>query len=150
MHEAALEGDWLAAELILCRDPSLVHDYITEEGDRALHVAAAMSHEEFVGNLVNNMEEDKVALLDGRGYTACCYAAISGTVEIAEIILEKNPSLCTARDIGGETPLHKGILHNNEEISSHLLKCSKIEDLSKEEWFDLLLRAIDNRMYCMI
>lgn len=32
MYWAVLEGDWLAAEVILSRDPNLAHDYVTEEG----------------------------------------------------------------------------------------------------------------------
>lgn len=150
MYKAALDGDWVAAEVVLAGHPDLARDHITEEGDRALHVAVARKHEEFVQKLVEKMSPDDLALLDGHGYMACCYAAISGTVGIADIILKSNPSLSTARDKNGATPLQKATLHGNAEMVSFLLNCSKVEDLSREEWFDLLLNVIRCKMYGMI
>lgn len=147
MYRAALEGDWVAAEVLLGQDPSLAFDYVTEEGGRALHVAVAMKHEEFVKKLVGHIAEDKLASVDGRGHTACCYAAISGEVEIARVLVEKNRKLVTAPDEEKVTPLHKAALRGNKEMLRYLLSSTESEDLSKEEWFDLLLVTIRGRMY---
>lgn len=150
MYKAALEGDWVAAGVVLARNPNLAHDHITEEKDRVLHVAVAREHEEFVQKLVQNMSPDDVALLDGHDYTACCYAAVSGAVRVADLILQRNPSLSVSRDINGATPLHKAALHGNGEMVSYLLKWTKVEDLSREEWFDLLVNVMQNVWYVVI
>ncbi|KAH6801434.1 hypothetical protein C2S52_001898 [Perilla frutescens var. hirtella] len=147
MYRAASEGDWLAAEIILQRDPNLAFDHITEDGDRALHVAAAMKHKQFVQKLVEKMSSNDLTLLDGNGYTACCYAAMTGIVEMADIMRKKNPSLGTARDKYGKTPLHKAASRAKAGMLWYFLNSAEVADLSKEEWFDLLLVTIDNGMY---
>ncbi|KAH6801440.1 hypothetical protein C2S52_001904 [Perilla frutescens var. hirtella] len=147
MYRAAMEGDWIAAELLLSRNPNLACDFVTDKSDRALHVAAAMKHNKFVEKLVDSMNEDDLLLRDGRGYTACCYAAVSGVVEIARVMIEKNPNLATAHDENNVTPLHKAALYGKNKMVSYLLESTQIENLSNEEWFDLLLVTISERMF---
>ncbi|XP_042034954.1 uncharacterized protein LOC121781281 [Salvia splendens] len=148
MYEAVLEGDWEAIEKLLERAPSLAFVEINERGDRALHLAAAMGNEEIVRELVERISScDDLALLDGRGCTACCYAAISGDVEVADIMLRKNPCLVTARDKNNATPLHKAAFCGNKEMVSYFLKSTKVEDFSNQEWFDILLLLVRTRMY---
>ncbi|KAH6785399.1 hypothetical protein C2S51_037854, partial [Perilla frutescens var. frutescens] len=147
MYRAAMEGDWIAAELLLSRNPNLACDFLTNEGDRALHVAAAMKHKKFVEKLVDRMNEDDLLLRDGCGYTACCYAVVSGVVEIARVMIEKNPNLTTAHDENNVTPLHKAALYGKKKMVSYLLESTKTENLSNEEWFDLLLVTIRQKMF---
>ncbi|KAH6801433.1 hypothetical protein C2S52_001897 [Perilla frutescens var. hirtella] len=143
MYRAALEGDWVAAEILLSRDPTLAFDYITEDGDRALHVATAMKHEEFVQKLVEKMSPSDLELLDGQGYTACSYAAISGVVEIAAALMKKNTNLIK----NNVTALQKAAFCGNKEMVSYLLKFTQVEDFLNEQWFDLLLLVVRTKMY---
>ncbi|KAH6822111.1 hypothetical protein C2S53_017722 [Perilla frutescens var. hirtella] len=143
MYRAALEGDWVAAEVLLSRDPTLAFDHITEDGDRALHVATAMKHEEFVQKLVEKMSPSDLELLDGQGYTACCYAAISGVVEIAAALMKKNTNLIK----NNVTALQKAAFCGNKEMVSYLLKFTQVEDFLNEQWFDLLLLVVRTKMY---
>ncbi|KAH6801436.1 hypothetical protein C2S52_001900 [Perilla frutescens var. hirtella] len=147
MYRAAVEGDWLAAGLLLSRNPNLARDYVTEEGDRALHVAAAMKHEEFAKKLVDEMNEDDLLLLDGRGYTALCYAVASGAAKIVAALIIKNRKVITTRDKNNVTQLHKGVLCGKMEGVLVLLILTENENLAKEEWFDLLLLTIRERMF---
>ncbi|KAH6781345.1 hypothetical protein C2S51_006638 [Perilla frutescens var. frutescens] len=147
MFLAAIHGEWIAAERLLSRNPNLAYDFVTDEGDRALHVAAAMKHKIFVEKLVDRMKEDDLLLLDGQGYTACCYAALSGVVEIARVIIEKKPNLATVHDEKNETPLYKAAQCGNKKMVSYLLKFTKIENLSNDEWFDFLLVTIREKMF---
>ncbi|KAH6801441.1 hypothetical protein C2S52_001905 [Perilla frutescens var. hirtella] len=147
MYRAAMEGDWIAAEILLSRNPNLACDFVTDEDDRSLHVAVAMKHKKFVEKLVDMMDEDDLVLRDGRGYTACCYAAVSGAVEIARVMIEKNPNLATAHDENNVTPLHKAAMCGKKKMVSYLLESTEIENLSNEEWFDLLLVTIRERMF---
>ncbi|KAH6781353.1 hypothetical protein C2S51_006646 [Perilla frutescens var. frutescens] len=143
MYRAALEGDWVAAEILLSRDPTLAFDYITEDGDRALHVATAMKHEEFVQKLVEKMSPSDLELLDGQGYTACCYAAISGVVEIAAALMKKNTDLIK----NNVTALQKAAFCGNKEMVSYLLKFTQVGDFLNEQWFDLFLLVVRTKMY---
>lgn len=147
MYRAALEGDWLAAEIILDRDQKLAHDYVTEDGDRALQVACAMGHIEFVQKLVQLISPKDLELADGRGYTACCYAAITRGVEIALVLVDKNRDLVTMRDKKNSTPLHKAALRGNAGMVMLFLESTEIDDFSAEEWFDLLLLTIRRKMF---
>ncbi|KAH6801454.1 hypothetical protein C2S52_001918 [Perilla frutescens var. hirtella] len=147
MYRATVEGDWVAGEMLLEGDPKLGSDEISEGRDRALHVAAFMKHKHFVLKLVEKMSPSDLVLLDGNGYTACCYAAISGEVEIADLIIKKHPNVATARDKENKTPLQKAALRGNAKMVSHILKSTKLEALSKDEWFDLLLVTIRLEMY---
>ncbi|KAH6801480.1 hypothetical protein C2S52_001944 [Perilla frutescens var. hirtella] len=147
MYKAILEGDCVAAEMLLEEDPNLGSDVISEEGDRALHVAASMKHKDFVLKLLERMTPSELEMLDGRGYTACCYAAMSGSVGIADLMIKENPTLAAARDRENKTPLQKAALLGHTNMVSYLLKSTKIEHLSKDEWFDLLLVTIRHKMY---
>ncbi|XP_057797231.1 ankyrin repeat-containing protein At5g02620-like [Salvia miltiorrhiza] len=147
MYRATLEGDCVAAEMLLEGLPSLCIDEITEEGDKALHVAAAMKHKQLVRKLVEIMSPTDLELLDGHGYTACCYAAVSGLVDIADLMIRKNPTLASARDRENKTPLYKAALRGNAKMVSYFLKSAQVEDLSIQEWFDLLLVTIRREMY---
>lgn len=151
MYKATLVGDCVAAEMLLERDPKLASDYISELGDRALHVAAAINHKEMVRILVEKMSTSDSALLDGNGYTACCYAAISaGAIDIVDLMIRKNPTLVTARDTENKTPIYKAAFRGNAKIVSYFLKFAQVEDLLMEEWFDLLLVTIRSNMCGMI
>ncbi|KAH6801450.1 hypothetical protein C2S52_001914 [Perilla frutescens var. hirtella] len=151
MYRAALKGQWVDAEILLAEYPNLDHVYLTEEGDLALHVASAMKHKEFVQKLIKPMSTSDLTMRDGRGYTACCYAALSGAIEIARVMIEHDaetrPNLATAHDENNETPLHKAAFQGNKKMVSYFLKCSEVDDLSNEEWFDILLVTIRSRMY---
>ncbi|XP_057797235.1 ankyrin repeat-containing protein At5g02620-like [Salvia miltiorrhiza] len=147
MYRATLEGDCVAVEMLLEGDPKLASDEISEEGDRALHVAAAIKHKQIVRKLVEKLSASELALLDGHGYTACCYAALSGTVDIVDLMMRKNSSLATARDWENTTPLYKAAFRGNAKMVSYFLGSAKLEDLSIEEWFDLLLVTIRREMY---
>ncbi|KAH6758247.1 hypothetical protein C2S51_018482 [Perilla frutescens var. frutescens] len=147
MYEAVLEGDWPAAETLLQRAPTLAHDELTERGDRALHLAAAMGHEKIVRELVERMSSCDLALSDGRGCTACCYAAILGEVDIADIMVKNHPNLIIVRDNNNVTPLHKAALCGNKKMVSYFLKSIRVEDFSREEWFDIVMLVVRTKMY---
>ncbi|KAJ0018035.1 hypothetical protein Pint_12186 [Pistacia integerrima] len=62
--------------------------------------AARARQTSFVEELIKLMKSEDLTLLDQKGNTALCFAAAAGAIEIARIMLKKNPSLLTIR--GGE------------------------------------------------
>ncbi|KAH6801471.1 hypothetical protein C2S52_001935 [Perilla frutescens var. hirtella] len=149
MYKAAFKGNWERAEELLRRCPSLADQEITETRDQALHVAISMGHKEFALNLIEWMTSsgDQLGLRDGHGYTACCYAAMTGMEEVARKITEQNQNLGTARNGHGMTPLQLAASYGNREVVLQFLKFPGVQYLSPEEWFDLLLVTIRSKMY---
>ncbi|KAG8368426.1 hypothetical protein BUALT_Bualt15G0044200 [Buddleja alternifolia] len=150
MYIAALKGDWKAADLLLQEDPNLARAKITMNDDGALHVAAASKHTEFVLELVKLMSENDLLLRNKQGRTAFCYAAESGIVEIADVMRMKNPSLVTMRGKDDKTPLYIAAFFGKKNMVIYLREYACEEDLSRDEWFDLLIATIRSRMYGMI
>nr|GEW76564.1 hypothetical protein [Tanacetum cinerariifolium] len=93
LHEAAITGDWEAAIGILTIRPFLVWYCINENWETPLHVAAAAQDTKFVENLVHSMEPHLLQLQNKQGNTALCLAAAAGNVQVAKIMVEKNPQL---------------------------------------------------------
>ncbi|XP_057797238.1 uncharacterized protein LOC131013191 isoform X2 [Salvia miltiorrhiza] len=147
MYRAALGGDWAAAEALLKQDRSLASDVLTERGDRALHLAIAMKHKKFVQKLVEWMSPSELELPDMSGDNACCYAAMSGSVQIANLLVAKNGRFLVARNKDNYTPLQYSILGGERKMISFFLEKTGVDRLSQAEWFHLLLKAIASRMY---
>ncbi|KAH6758230.1 hypothetical protein C2S51_018465 [Perilla frutescens var. frutescens] len=147
MYRAALGGDWPAAEMLLKEDRRLACDVITERGDRALHLAIAMKHKKFVQKLVESMSSSELELQDASGNSACCYAAISGMVEIAHLLVRKNEGLLVSRNKDNWIPLQMSTLGGDKKMVSFFLEKTGVECLSQGEWFYLLLDAIASKMY---
>ena len=67
---------------------------ITKAEETTLHVAAVANKEDFVRNLVSNgMSSDDLKVGNIAGNTALSYAAATGNVNIAKVMLEKNKDL---------------------------------------------------------
>ena len=94
---AAILGDWVEASSYDKTHPTWVCTPLTEDGDIALHVAVSMEQTSFVENLVGRMSMQDMEILKADGNNAFCMAAISGNVEIATILLRKNPGLIWTR-----------------------------------------------------
>ena len=94
---AATSGNWFKASSHDKTHPNWVCTPLTEDGDIALHIAVSMEHTSFVGKLVEHMSMQDMEIFKVDGNNAFCMAAISGNVEIATILLRKNPGLIWTR-----------------------------------------------------
>ncbi|KAH6781337.1 hypothetical protein C2S51_006630 [Perilla frutescens var. frutescens] len=148
MYNAVINGDWAPAEKILSRDRSLAFEKLTKTGDRALHLSVCRKNTQFVQQLVNHVvDPSKLELLDGRGYSACCYAAKTDEVDAAEIMMKKNPNLCNIRNKHRTTPLQLAVFYGKKKSAMRFLRSAQVHDLSEEEWVELLLVSIRSKMY---
>ncbi|KAH6801472.1 hypothetical protein C2S52_001936 [Perilla frutescens var. hirtella] len=146
MYEAAIDGNSATAVKLLSRDPSLAFEVITETGDRALHVAVYMKNTEFVRELVKGANPSELELHDGRGYSPCCYAARTGEVEVADIMMKKNANLGSKRNRQGTTPLQLAVFYGNAKLALQFLRSAQVDDLLEQEWVDLLLVTVHGKM----
>ncbi|KAL0352675.1 UNVERIFIED_CONTAM: hypothetical protein Sangu_0848800 [Sesamum angustifolium] len=147
LHKAALKGDWEAAENLLSEDCSLAKASITEGGETALHVAALEGHASFVANLLDRMEASDLEAQNNKGSTALCFAAAAGHVDVAKLLVQKNPNLPTISGFEGVTPLYMAVLQAHSEMAHYLFSLPAFEFWTTDHQIALLTTAIDSGLY---
>ncbi|CAH1432907.1 unnamed protein product [Lactuca virosa] len=156
LYEAAIKGDWKAAEAILEKDPKLVRSSITENHETALHVAASAKRtkqlQEFVENLVNKMDEKDLELQNNSSNTALCLAAAAGNVEMVKIMVNKNKKLLSIPGSQAMMPLYMAALFGQRDMVKYLYDNSK--KLMDDGWTPqnrgwLLLKCVEADLFDM-
>ncbi|XP_076945701.1 uncharacterized protein LOC143616885 [Bidens hawaiensis] len=123
LYEAALKGDWKAAEPILKNRLDLVRYAITGNKETLLHVAASAERTkavDFVENLVKWMKKEDLELQNNSGETALSLAAQAGNIETAKIMVKKNRGLIEIPNNDGLMPLYMAALFTNAKMVSYL------------------------------
>ncbi|KAM5585443.1 hypothetical protein ABKV19_004704 [Rosa sericea] len=147
LYKYALKGDWEAAELILKKDWSrLLRASISRRYETVLHVAAGTSHIHFVEKLVSIMEVEDLALQDVNGNTALCIAAAAGSLDIVQILIQKNKSLLTIRGSKDMAPAYMAAVSGQSEMACYLYYESK-KMLEKTDRENLFFSCINNCLY---
>ncbi|XP_027932351.1 ankyrin repeat-containing protein At5g02620-like isoform X2 [Vigna unguiculata] len=103
IYIAAASGDWDEASSYPINHWWLIP--LNGVGITALHVAVSMEQTRFVENVVKRMDIKDLESCKAERNTALCLAAITGNVEIAKILLRKNPMLLWIRDENGMLPI---------------------------------------------
>ena len=148
LTKAALRGDWGTARVFIEEDRSILTASITKGHHIVLHLAAGTGCEHFVEQLVGMMTSEELELQDGKGNTAMCFAAIKGSVQVAEILLAKNKLLATIRGGREMTPLYMAVLFGRSEMASLLYP--KTEGcLEKKDRIGIFFTSIDSGLYGM-
>ncbi|KAL4614512.1 hypothetical protein ACB092_07G059200 [Castanea dentata] len=147
LYQAAIKGQWKAAKVVIDKDPRVVRVRINRKWETALHIAAAAKRTAFVKELVKRMTEEDLALQNKDGNTAICFAAASGIVEIAKVMVEKNENLPMIRGDQGKTPLYMAALFGHREMASYLYSVTDFGSLSRDEKISLLLGTISADLY---
>uniref|UniRef100_A0A9I9CEJ2 PGG domain-containing protein n=1 Tax=Cucumis melo TaxID=3656 RepID=A0A9I9CEJ2_CUCME len=148
LYHAALKGDWEKAESILKADTSWsVSNYITRDNETALHIAAGAKHVEFVEKLIDIMTLDDMAIINTHGNTALCFAATSGVVRIAELMVKKNKDLPLIRGFGNATPLFMAISYQRKQMASYLFSVTDRKQLTSQDQIELLIATIHSDFY---
>ncbi|MFS7909365.1 putative non-specific serine/threonine protein kinase [Helianthus anomalus] len=148
LYRASMEGDLEAAKGILQGGEYLVRCSITEKKDTPLHVAAARQSTKFVRYLVDVMNKDDLELQNQDGNTAFCIAAISGNVDMVEIMLEKNQALTTIRGSKNMMPIYLVAFHGNKDMVTKLYNMSnKLTGWTNDEIDEVLLMCIKSDIF---
>ncbi|KAM0061590.1 putative ankyrin repeat-containing domain, PGG domain, ankyrin repeat-containing domain superfamily [Helianthus debilis subsp. tardiflorus] len=128
LYEAAMKGDWKAAEPILSQHPHLIRAAITENEETLLHVAASAEStkavEQFVINLVQLMEKPHLELQNKNWDTALCSAAAAGNIETAETMVKKNRALIEIPNSNNVMPLYMAALFAKPKMVAYLYNLS--------------------------
>ncbi|KAI8011826.1 Ankyrin repeat-containing protein ITN1 [Camellia lanceoleosa] len=147
LYQAALKGDWKAANGVIEILPTVIRSSITKGWETALHIAAAAKRIHFVEELVGLMNPEDLELQNSNGNTALCFAAAAGTVRIAEVMINKNeclPMICGSQ---GMTPLYMAALLGHSDMVWYLYQKTKSEDLSDEDRIGILNTCVSTDLY---
>ncbi|XP_019160650.1 PREDICTED: ankyrin repeat-containing protein ITN1-like [Ipomoea nil] len=147
IQRAALEGDWNTGERILRSNRNYSRDRITRKGETVLHLATAAKRTGFVRRLVHVLEAEDLEVKNDVGCTAFSYAAMSGVVENAKVMSEKNGKLWNIRDEKGETPIQHAVVMGHKSMVAYLCDITDFSELGDWEIIWLLEATIQNDMY---
>ncbi|KAD4586504.1 hypothetical protein E3N88_24105 [Mikania micrantha] len=154
IYEASIKGNWKVAKSILEKNPELVRSSITENHETPLHIAASADKtkrmQNFVKNMVDMMGATDLELQNSSSNTALSLAAAAGNVEMAKILLEKNPALLTITGSQQMMPLYMAALFGNHAMVDYLY--SKSKGLLDDGWNPqnrgwLLLKCVEADLF---
>ncbi|XP_022159372.1 ankyrin-3-like [Momordica charantia] len=123
---------------------------LNDEGDTALHIAAAKKHVSFVHNLVQLISSSDLALKNDRGNTALTIASMSGVVKIAKLMVDKNPTLPNLLDPQNPqnpSPVFVAIAYKRRDMASFLLSKTNFYALHTSQQIELFIATISLDYY---
>ncbi|KAH1232062.1 hypothetical protein GmHk_09G024814 [Glycine max] len=100
----------------------------------------------FVDLLVKLLNPDDLELKNFNGNTAFCYAAASGNLQIASLMIKKNAGLPKIRGGEGATPFYMAALQGKDDMARHLYDLTT-GILEEDEWTTLFFLCIKNGLY---
>uniref|UniRef100_A0A2N9GYH1 Uncharacterized protein n=1 Tax=Fagus sylvatica TaxID=28930 RepID=A0A2N9GYH1_FAGSY len=139
LYLAALKGSWESVEKM-----SKIQREINITKETTLHIAAGANKEEFVKQLLIKMKDDKLEALNTKGNTALCYAAATGNVNIAKLMLNQNKDLA---NVGSVKPLFMAALLGHTEMVKFLSPKTKITKWDITEQVELFVTYASVGMY---
>lgn len=146
LYKLALKGDWKAAKVMIEADNSLLNAAITKDWGTLLHVAVGTKHVHFVIELVKLLKPNDLELQNYNGNTAFCFAAVSGNMQIAVIMIRKNGRLPHITGAEKMTPLYMAAFFGRSDMARYLYTLSS-DILEEEEWNALFFICIKNDLY---
>lgn len=149
LFNAAIKGHWRTAEQILKRNPDCATHIITVKGETVLHIAAAGKSKIFLKKLVNMLDRSELERKNEFGCTAFHLAVLSGVVEMAEIMIEKNEKVSMIL-WSDWNPIHAAAWKGHKKMVSYLYNTIPFQGLREKDRIDLLEATIRNDMYGML
>ncbi|WRX14424.1 protein of unknown function DUF3447 - like 10 [Theobroma cacao] len=147
LYRAAMNGVIETVRSIVSTYPWAVRQSITEGMETVLHVATVAKQIALVKKLVTEwMQPVDLKLENKDGNTALCFAAISGIVPLAIVMIKLETSLPKIRNKAGVTPLHLAALLGHREMVQYLYQCTD-DDLTDPERHGIFIICIRNGLY---
>lgn len=122
-------GDWQAAKAIIDERQELVQYSITANQETLLHLAASAENtkqtQEFLQNLVNMLEMKDLELEDRSSWNAFQIAVANGSMEMVDIMLQKNQALLSIPNMKNDFPLSISAFYGHHDLTRHLYQLSE-------------------------
>ncbi|KAJ0013533.1 hypothetical protein Pint_20944 [Pistacia integerrima] len=155
LRKAALEGD--VTDKIMDKmknNRNLLGAAITEEHETVFHIAAGAKQTHFVEQmikLIGEEQKDYLKFQNKQCNTAFCFAAMAGSKEIAQAMLNEDESLLTIRGGKGMTPLYLATLFGQRETALFLYdemkRQSKAQEQLKQHRKAIFYASVDSTLY---
>uniref|UniRef100_A0A162AM43 PGG domain-containing protein n=1 Tax=Daucus carota subsp. sativus TaxID=79200 RepID=A0A162AM43_DAUCS len=129
VYNAAIKGDWHAAEKIIRGCPEVINTSITKRQDTVLHIISSTKHTHFAEKLVNLMKPEDLELQNGLGETALCLA-VASNVKMVRILLKKNNGLLRIRK-NGDLPFMLAVRYGDKHMVEYIYSETNMDD---EKW----------------
>ncbi|KAL0010128.1 hypothetical protein SO802_005236 [Lithocarpus litseifolius] len=120
---------------------------ISDRRETTLHIAAAASPEDFVKNLLNTLNSEDLTVVNNAQNTVLVYAAVSGNVKIAKVILERNEGL--ANLVSGISPLYMAALSGHSQMAEFLYSKTAhvVHEWVENEEEKIFITCVKNDIY---
>nr|GMD92772.1 ankyrin repeat-containing protein NPR4-like [Ipomoea batatas] len=107
LYKASVQGDWGKAETFLEEHNDAIQARLNCESETALHVAAKAGHASFAARLVALLPAEALGLKTRKdGLAPLHLAALYGNIEVAIILLLRDPTLNSHTSDQGILPIH--------------------------------------------
>ncbi|XP_017982265.1 PREDICTED: uncharacterized protein LOC18588290 [Theobroma cacao] len=128
LYKAALKGDRKSARRIFDSNPDAITARNTEGLSTALHIAVGTGKNiDFVRNLIDLKPVEALELTNDSNSTSLTVAAMVGNLEVARLLVERNPNLPYIRDNNEVVPLHRAVQYGHKNLVSFLLGVTRNE-----------------------
>ncbi|CAK7339102.1 unnamed protein product [Dovyalis caffra] len=143
-------GDWHSTGSFLNQHPQAINEKISSYNWTALHMATRAGKVEIVGNLVELMSTQALAIQDSNGNTALHLAAVAGITKMSRYMVEKNEETRSLAIVNnkGYLPLTMACANGHRDATVYLSSKTPFELLSiQNPHGSLLLQcSISNKM----
>ncbi|KAI3847501.1 hypothetical protein MKX03_029208 [Papaver bracteatum] len=129
LYKAIFNNDWERAKAYLKHNPNAVSARLTSTGDTALHIAAVSGRVQLVKELVQLMPSEALEIKTHVGCTALLHTAVTGSMEIAKLMVEKNSNLLRIKNQFNFIPLVVSAINGNEVLLRYLYSVTPKEEL---------------------
>ncbi|WRX33860.1 protein of unknown function DUF3447 - like 10 [Theobroma cacao] len=128
LYKAALKGDRESARRIFDSNPNAIAARITEGLSTAVHIAVGTGKNiDFVCNLIDLKPVEALELTNDSNSTSLTVATMVGNLEVARLLVERNPNLPYIRDNNEVVPLHRAVQYGHKNLVSFLLGVTRNE-----------------------
>ena len=147
---AALKGDWEIARSFLDNDRGMLHARLTKGQDTVIHIAVTAKNKNFIKALVAYVTVEELAIENINKDTGLSIAAVSGEVEIAELMIAKNNTLTMIRGTRQLIPFGMAADAGHNEMAGYLYSKTEFDRLDCCERIKLFFIILYSDLYGMI
>ncbi|KAM3742123.1 hypothetical protein ACB098_07G047100 [Castanea mollissima] len=144
---AALNGDWKTAKQFIDKDRGMLYARLTKSWDTVIHIAVHSKCLSFVKELVEYGTVEDLAIENINKDTGLSIAAVSGMVEIAKLMIEKNNKLTMKRGSRDLIPFGMAAEVGHKEMAEYLYSKTEFDCLDHCERIRLFFLTLSSNLY---
>ncbi|XP_050261975.1 ankyrin repeat-containing protein ITN1-like isoform X2 [Quercus robur] len=144
---AALKGDWKTAKSFIDKDRSMLYARLTKSWDRLIHIAVHSKCIYFIKELVEYGTVEDLAIENLNKDTGLSIAAVSGMVEVAKLMIEKNNKLTMKRGTRELIPFGMAAEVGHKEMAEYLYSKTEFDCLDHSGRIRLFFITLSSNLY---